>query len=106
MRERPLQQAIVLTQEHSDVDRQVRSFTTAVAVRENRDLETVSVAMRVEGRAEELRSAVGAVSGVLEMTAVVGYFPKQSAVLVSGKLLNATPELPEFESLPIHNAAD
>lgn len=106
MRERPLQQAIVLAREHSDVDRQVRSFTAAVPIREDGDLETVSIAMRVESRAKELRSAVGAVSGLLEVTAVVGDFPKQTAVLVSGKFLYATPQLPQLESLPIHKAAE
>lgn len=94
MRERPLQQAVILAREHPDVDRQVRSFTTAVPVREDGHLETVSVAMRVESRAEELRSAIGAVSGLLEVTAVVGDLPKQSAVLGSGKFLYATPQVP------------
>lgn len=90
MRERPLQQAVILARENSDVDGQVRSFTAAVPVRENGDLETVSILMRVESRAEELRIAIG-VSGFLEVTAVVGDFPKQSAVLVSGEFFDATP---------------
>lgn len=54
VRERPLQQAIILAWEQSDVDRQVGSFTTAVPVREDGHLETVSIAMRVESRTEEL----------------------------------------------------
>lgn len=52
--ERPLQQTVVLAREHSDVHRQVRSFSTAVPVREDGHLETVSVAMGVERGAEEL----------------------------------------------------
>lgn len=106
MRERPLQQAVVLAREHSDINGEVRSFAAAVPVRKDGHLETVSVTMRVESRAEELCSASGAISGFLEVTAIVGDFPKQSAVLGSGKFLDATPQLPQLESLPRNEAAE
>lgn len=94
VRERPLQQAIILAREHSDVERQVCSFTTAITIREHGYLKTVSITMRVECRAEELWSAIRAVSGLLEVTAIVGDFPKQRAILVSGKFFYTTPQVP------------
>lgn len=54
VRERPLQQAVVLTREHSDIDGEVCSFAAAVPVRKEGHLETVSIAMRVENGAEKL----------------------------------------------------
>lgn len=54
VRERPLQQAVILSREHPNVDGQVRSFSAAIPVREDGHLKTVSVAMGVESGAEEL----------------------------------------------------
>lgn len=67
--EGPLQEVVVLPRQHADVDGQVGAFAAPVAVQESRYLQLVAVAVRVEGRAEEL--VVASKLRLLEFAGVV-----------------------------------
>ncbi len=98
--EGPLQQAVVLAGQHADVDGQMRAFAATVAVQEGGHLELVAIAVRVEGRAEEL--VVVAQFGLLQLARVVGQFPDENAVVTHRQLLHFTSQLHDFLPLPSH----
>jgi hypothetical protein len=75
----------------------------AVAVEEGRHLQLVAVAVRVEGRAEEL--VVVAQLGLLKLARVVAQLPDQHAVVAHRQLLHLAPQLQDLLALPAHQAA-
>lgn len=98
--EGPFQQVVVLAGKHADVDGQMRALSAAVAVQERGHLQLVAVAVRVEGRTEEL--VVVAELGLLQLARVVGQFPDENAVVTHRQLLHFTSQLHDFLSLPPH----
>lgn len=77
--EGPLQQVVVLSRQHPDVDGQVGALAAAVPVQEGRHLQLVAVAVGVERRAEEL--VIAPELGFLEFARVVTDFPDEDAVV-------------------------
>lgn len=101
--ERPLQQVVVLSGQHSDVDGQVGAFAAAVAVEERRHLQLVAVAVSVERGAEEL--VITSDFGLLEFTGIVIQLPDQDAVMAHGQLLHLPPQLQDLLALTAHQVA-
>lgn len=101
--ERPLQQVVVLSGQHADVDGQVGAFAAAVAVEESRHLQLVTVAVSVERGAEEL--VITSDFGLLEFTGIVIQLPDQDAVVAHGQLLHLPPQLQDLLALTPHQVA-
>lgn len=99
----PLQQAVVLSGQHADVDGEVGALAAAVAVEEGRHLQLVAVAVSVEGRAEEL--VVASEFGLLELAGVVVELPDEDAVMADGQLLHLPPQLQDLLPLTTHQVA-
>ncbi len=98
--EGPLQQAVVLSGQHADVDGEVGALAAAVTIQEGRHLQLVAVAVSVEGRAEEL--VVAPEFGLLEFAGVVVEFPDENAVVTDGQLLHLPPQLQDLLPLTPH----
>lgn len=101
--EGPLQQVVVLSRQHPDVDGQVGALAAAVPVQEGRHLQLVAVAVGVERRAEEL--VVAPEFGLLEFARVVADFPDEDAVVADGQLLHLSPKLQDLLPLATHQVA-
>lgn len=101
--EGPLQQAVVFSGQHADVDGEVGALAAAVAVEEGRHLQLVAVAVSVEGRAEEL--VVASEFGLLELAGVVVELPDEDAVVADGQLLHLPPQLQDLLPLTTHQVA-
>lgn len=98
--EGPLQQVVVLSRQHADVDGEVGALAAAVAVQEGRHLQLVAIAVSVEGRAEEL--VVASEFGLLEFAGVVIELPDENAVVTDRQLLHLPPQLQDLLPLTAH----
>lgn len=98
--EGPLQQAVVLSRQHADVDGEVGALAAAVTVQEGRHLQLVAIAVGVEGRAEEL--VVASEFGLLEFAGVVVELPDENTVVTDGQLLHLPPQLQDLLPLTPH----
>lgn len=98
--ERPLQQVVVLSGQHADVDGEVGAFTAAVAIEEGRHLELVAIAVSVERRAEELM--ITSDFGLLKFAGIVIELPDEDAVMADGQLLHLPPQLQDLLALTPH----
>lgn len=95
--EGPLQQVVVLSRQHPDVDGQMGAFSAAVPIQEGRHLQLVAVAVGVEGRAEEL--VVASELGFLEFAGVVIDFPDENPVVADRQFLHLPSKLHDLLSL-------
>lgn len=87
--EGPLQQVVVLSGQHADVNGEVGAFAAAVAIEEGRHLQLVAITVSVEGRAEELM--VASEFGLLEFAGVVVELPDENAIVADRQLLHLPP---------------
>lgn len=98
--EGPLQQAVVLSRQHADVDGEVGAFAAAVTIEKSRHLQLVAVAVGVKGRAEEL--VVTSEFSLLEFAGVVVELPDENTIVTDGQLLHLPPQLQDLLPLTPH----